>query len=404
MAAAAGTILDKPNFVSPYPRTRFDYHPPIPDRGQLSYDDVNFELDRIRNDPKHKHSNIIFLGGDGLTYMRLIHRLQQDPQLFLNRTPIIIPQLGEHPHGTFHLMHGYWRVWWPLIQCMAAVVGNKQVVDDPGVSAFNKHEFFLRILIRAFAEYVVEIAATGLSYNNVAAFMAAADQNLMFALVVHFLFEFGFLYLQMRNSVRSNDSATLDKVWREFLSTARTKDSNKTNYAPMSVIRVYWGKALVEPLQTVYHNLRTLRMIHTHVGWDMPIEMLNKLIRDNGCATFESIESFLKYINFTSLVSRGLDEVFTNNKVQTEWYKDIDRTVAIIKEFLRTNIGTNFQQATRPSQDNTLGIDVAPWWGTRTDKIDDHLPWKVAAEQSKSNKAFVAEQLGKLCPWHKWQP
>ena len=63
----------------------------------------------------------------------------------------------------------------------------------------------------------------------------------------------------MRNGVRENKSATIDLIWRENLISARTSLANKTNYAPMSVVRVYWGWALVEPLQTLYHTLRTLR-------------------------------------------------------------------------------------------------------------------------------------------------
>ena len=145
-------------------------------------------------------------------------------------------------------------------------------------------------------------------------------------------------------------------------------------------------------------------MIHTHVGWDMPIEMLNNLIRDNGCATFESITTFLKFVNFTSIVSRSLDEIFTDRKAQTEWYKNIDSTVELIKEYLRAHIGTTFNRATRASRENTLGIDTAGWWGTRTDRIDEHLPWNLAAAQSRSNQQFVLDTLAKMCSWHRWQP
>ena len=86
-----------------------------------------------------------------------------------------------------------------------------------------------------------------------------------------FLDLFGFAYVQFRKSVHKNDSKTLDKLWRDNLTTARTSKANKTNYSKMSVVLVYWGCALREPLQSVFHATRTLRWINTHVGWDFPI-------------------------------------------------------------------------------------------------------------------------------------
>ena len=96
--AVAGTLWSKEVYDSPYPPTKFHWHNPIFDRLQSSYEDVNFELDCMRkSDSKsdyHKYSDCIQIGGDGLSYMRLIHRLAQDPQQFLHTKPVIIPRLG----------------------------------------------------------------------------------------------------------------------------------------------------------------------------------------------------------------------------------------------------------------------------------------------------------------------
>ena len=70
--------------------------------------------------------------------------------------------------------------------------------------------------------------------------------------------------------------------------TARTSKANKTNYSKMSVVLVYWGCALREPLQSVFHATRTLRWINTHEGWDFPIEQLNNWSnyrRGSGCCS-----------------------------------------------------------------------------------------------------------------------
>ena len=86
------------------------------------------------------------------------------------------------------------------------------------MTEFNQSEHFRRILTEACAWYVVEISSTGTDYRMTAQFLCEADANLSFAYICQFLF--GFKFKQMRDSVRSNDSATLDLVWRESLASA----------------------------------------------------------------------------------------------------------------------------------------------------------------------------------------
>jgi hypothetical protein len=404
-AAEAKTMLDKPAYASPFPPTRYVYHPPIWDRMQSSYEDVNFELDLMRTSIYHRYSDALLLGGDGLSYMRLIHRLAQDPRRYLETKPLVIPQLGEHPHGTYHVLHGDWRIWWPLLEKFAHVVGNHQVRADPTISEFNKHEHFLRICARACAEYVAEISATGSDYRVVPQFLRDARRNLSFAYVCYFLYLAAFKYLQMRNAVRRNESATLDLVWRENLASARTSMANKTNYAPMSVVRVYWGWALVEPLQTVYHNLRTLRQVLTHVGWDWPIENLNLLIREGVTSniTRELIEKFIKRINFTGLVNRALDAIFRDQRKQEEATdKDVDNDVQLIKDFLHTHIGTTYAAATAASDANSMGLDLSTWGGARHARRE--APWAQMEREMADVDDFVRDVVTRLCPWHHWQP
>ena len=120
-------------YNSPYPPTRFHYHCPIWDRLQSSYEDVNFEMDTMRQSSFHRLSDAIMMGGDGLSYMRMIHRLAQNPRMFLQTVPVVLPRMGENPHGLFHFMHGYWRIWSPLIMRLALVVGNQQLKSDPSI-------------------------------------------------------------------------------------------------------------------------------------------------------------------------------------------------------------------------------------------------------------------------------
>ena len=412
--ADAGRLDERPSFNHPFPATHFQWRTPIRDRLQSSYEDVNFEMDLIRRHPDHANTTILMLGGDGLTYMRMIARIAQNPRFYLFNAerPSIVPRLGEHPHGTYHVLHGDWRLWWPLIQRAAEKLGNRQVVKDPNVTEFNQSEHFLRILTEACARYVVEISKTGTSYRNPAAFLGDADANLSFAYVCQFLYLFAFKFKQMRNAVRTNDSNKLDLVWRENLASARAaskhggaSEQGKTNYATMSVVAAYWGVALVEPLATAYHRSRTLRLIHAHVGWDYPIEYLNKLIRESVVAniTHELIAKFVRLLNFTHVVHRALNLVLrTNQQAERAKLKKIDKEVDVLMDWLRGSIGTTYAQATAPSNENLLGVDMSRWGGNQPARRRVNTPWARRREVMKDYEEYVRSKMRIYCHWHRW--
>lgn len=396
-------IWEKEAFTSPFPPTKFHYHDPIFDRLQSSYEDVNFELDLMRKSVYHRYSDCIQLGGDGLSYMRIIHRLSQDPRQYLETKPVIIPRLGEAPHGKYHVLHGDWRLWAPLIMRFALLTNNRFVKRDPLVSEFNEHEHFLRILVEAFAEYIVEISQSGSDYHHVDHFLARADANLSFAYICYFLYLFGFKYLQMRSAIRKNDSATLDKVWRENLATARTSLANKTNYSQMTISVIYWGYALVEPLQTAFHQTRTLRWLQTHVGWDFVIEVMNSWIKESVVSniTEDYIRKFIRRLNFSHVVVRGMHSIMHRNRqAAKEKLKSIETDKKIVKDFLRNAIGADFATATTPSDENLLGLDLSEWGGSNRSRVN--APWAQMMRTMHDYREYVLHNVTKLCPWHHW--
>ena len=404
-AAANGDIWADEHFDSPYPPTRFHFHDPIFDRLQSSYDDVNFELDLMRGSIFHKFSEGLMLGGDGLSYMRLIHRLAQDPRRYLETMPVVVPRMGENPHGLYHFMHGDWRIWAPLLMRFAAVVGNRQVKADPTIVDFNTHQHFLRIVSQACAEYVVEIARTGTTYHMMQPFLADAERNLSFAYVVFFLHLFAFKYLEYKRAVRRNDSKHLDMLWRENLACTLTAKANKTNYRQMSVILVYWGAALVAPLQAFYHNTRTIRWIHAHVGWDMPIEKLNMWIKEAVVSNVSEwqIIKFIRRLNFVQFVVRTIKSLTDRKRARdSATPKDVNADVALIKEFLRVHIGTTYATATQPSDANLLSVDMSDWGGLRRQRAC--APFNQIRGAQGGVRAYVRRQVAKLCPWHHWMP
>ena len=401
--AFGNSIWDTEPFNSPFPPTRFYYHSPIFDRLQSSYDDVNFEIQTMRTSSFHALSDALMLGGDGLSFMRMIHRISQDKRLYLETKPVIMPRMGENPHGLYHFMHGDWRIWSPLLLRLAAVVNNKQVKADPTIVDFNKHQHFLRVVTQALAEYVVEISRTGTHYGACQQFLSDAEHNLSFAYVVYFLFMFGFKYMDYRKAVRQNKSHHLDMLWRENLVSSRTAKANKVNYRQMSVILVYWGCALVEPLQTFYHNTRTIRWINSHVGWDMPIEKLNMWIKESVISniTQQQIITFIWRINFMQHVWRALMRLVYRNRARDEATpKDVSEDVNAIKAFLHANIGSTYAIVTQASDDNVLDVDMSEWGGLRSPRAS--APFNQIRRAQYGYREYVQHQVTKLCPWQRW--
>lgn len=300
-------------------------------------------------------------------------------------------------------MHGEWRLWHPLLMCMARVVNNKFIKTDPIISQFNEHEHFLRIVVEAFSEYVLEISQTGSDYHNSTHFLQVAERNICFSYICYFLFLFGFKYVQMRKAIRENNSQLLDIIWRENLASARSGLANKTQYSQMTVSMIYWGTALREPLQTAFHNTRTLRWVKTHVGWDLPIEMLNKWIKESVVAhvTEDYLKKFISRINFTQRVKRQLETVqYVNREAETEHLKMIRTDKEIIKKYLRDNIGSDFATCTAYSDDDVLGMDLSDWGGAN--HLRENTPWKQTERKMQDYRDYVRRHLGKLCPWHHW--
>ena len=194
---------------------------------------------------------------------------------------------GEHPHGLFHWMHAQWRLHRQFIMWAAHVKGidNKQVVEDPNVSQFNSHRFFfLNVLTRACAEYLNFLANSpgAPSFDDPVPILARAEANIDFAWVCHFAYDAGFGVLDFLQAVRANESKRLDLLWREFFASAHTGTAHKTQYVPMSIMRVFWGMAMTPELDALYHRIRTIPSgdsMGCGVGWDMAIEMLNAAIK-----------------------------------------------------------------------------------------------------------------------------
>ena len=268
--------------------------------------------------------------------------------------------LGEHPHGLFHLMHAEWRLHRQFIMWAAAEVKNEQVVEDPKVSHFNVSRFFfLNVLTRACAEYLNFLAKTpgAPSFDDPIPILAHAEANIDFAWVCHFAYDAGFFALDFLQGVRGNNSHLLDLLWREFFASAHTGTANKTQYVPMSIMRVFWGMALTPELDALYHRIRTIPSgdsLGSGVGWDMAVEMLNAAIKAHveHRVSHEQISNFLaNWALLESVQERLRDYMYAGRGNTRRASHTIDATPDVNKLVakFKSVIGHTWAQAIRPN-------------------------------------------------------
>lgn len=398
---ARGTLFARPQVTPPYV-AHVTYHPPMWGVLQSSYDDVEAELNRMRNE--HLDKRILFVGGDGLSILRINHLLKDHPDLYLDSAPMVIPVQGEAPHGVFHVMHGGWRLYRRFIRVCADFVLRDQrgaVLDDINVKAFNISLFALYWMTRACSEYVLSLARTAgaVDIDMVPEFIRACEQNIDLAWVVHFLYDFAYLVLDFKQGVRANKSTHLDLLWREFFSIGRTGTANKTNYVPMSIMRIFWADALIPPLRDLYHALRAIPMSYrVYVGWDTPIEWLNGAITEGvtSLVSEQRIENFVENYSFMDHNYTALLDSVNFARSGNANMRDMDGNVARMKSFLVANIGHDWATATAANVVSKLGIDArgdVPWNEVRTTMTqhgNDATPAFVARHVRNLSNSFFA--------------
>ena len=216
-AIKAGTYFHRSLDYVPAQAHHLHYHDTIRERLQSSYEDVEEELTVMRTHARHKHSKFMFVGGDGLLINRINHTLARNPNKWLRRAPAIIPVQGEHPHGTCHILHMGWRPYQPLLVPILAAVGHDECRADFLVSEYNLYDFAICILIEGIAQYFIHLEDAGGErsmppLHHPKRLMRAAKDNIDLMWLLHFLHDFGFLYWQFRQAVRSNKSAEIDLV------------------------------------------------------------------------------------------------------------------------------------------------------------------------------------------------
>lgn len=401
--AADGTLFQRPS-SKPRWLAYMTYHEPMFGVLQSSYEDVEAELNILRN--RHSHNRFLFVGGDGLSILRINHLIKDHPELYQDSAPFIIPVQGEAPHGVYHVMHAGWRLYIRLIRACANELNNAQVVDDPSVKQFNASLYFLWRMTRAIAEYFVQLSRTPGAPDIDAPedFLTNCEFNVDLAWLAHFLYDFAFLVLDFKQQVRRGASDQLDLLWREFFALGRTSSANKTHYVPMSIMRIFWADALHPELAALYRQLRSIPMSQhegSMVGWDCVIEWLNKAI-SQGVSHHVSEERISRFIKCFPLlehnyaVLRGI--LLPPQQRHAAFMKDMDSDVGILKAFFIQNLGRDWATASRANSISKLGIGrgKAPW-----EEVDATM----RQSGSDSTPALVERHVRNLTSsFYRWSP
>ena len=413
-ACDSGTMFSRPNYVATW-RAIFTFFEPMEDVLQSKTEDVKFEINTMRRIIEKIWPDTMFLwvGGDGLSIMRLNHIFANDDSYF-SMSPVCIPMLGEAPHGIFHVLHSGWRMYSSFIEeACSNQLKNPMYVKDPCVKEFNHSRYLLFILVRACSEYCLTIARDPLatSIEDFKGFTRAAERNIDFAWVVHFLSDAGFLTLQFQQSVRSNDSTTLDLLWREFYGLSHNARANKTNYCPMAIMRIYWSMCLVEPLAELQRRIRCLPTGDrpgTCTGWDCPIESLNGSIRAHVLSHISMVvvTAYVLAFSFIQHVSASLCLALCTGMYRA-WMsepspRDTEADVALLLAWLLKTVGADWATATRANPHNSLSVPAVcvdrsrPPWLLQRDVMTSQAA-------SRSYWLAVQEYVERLAPWQVWR-
>ena len=281
------------------------------------------------------------------------------------------------------------------------------------VSQWNAARFEMCKLLRSHTEYLIELSRTpgAVDFSRPADMEEAASQNIDFHWTWSFVYDFGFMWLQLMQSRRASRLLKITLLMREFLPFGRTMEANKTNYGYMAVMFVYFNQVLHPLIQELYHDVQTLptgarsSTGGNEVGLDWFAEELNLFLKQD-VTDHISRELINKRIQDHDFLSRAdnalMNYVHQGRQKATAQMKKMDTDVETIKAHLRNCIGSTWAQATRPNSDSKFGLDSRAV----------RRPWETVRKSMSTGSGggeehiydYVSKHVHTYAPWHKWKP
>ena len=411
-AAAAGTLFDRPDFISPF-TVRKTAQPAMFDVLQASADDVDQILEKLLD--HFKNVALLCAAGDGLSFARTLQAIAADIRRFHDRGPLVLPILGLSPHLEFHVAHAGWRNYRPYLNLFGRLLDNWQMSQtDILVSQWNAVRFELMKMVRSHSEYFLELSRTP-GAPDIARpqdFLSGAEQNIDLRWSFSFLNDFGYLWLDLMQSRRSKKLKHIVQLMCEFLPFGRTCEANKTNYGCMTIMFVYFNQALHPDIQKLYSSIQTLptgsrsAAPGSEVGLDWFPEELNLFLKADvqDHISRELINKRIRDHEFLSTADAALmDFVHQHRASAVDKMKKMDTDVEQIKAFLRQSIGSTWAEASRANMDSKFGIDVRA--------TVHRKPWETIVKSMSAGSQggdehifdYVSKHVKNYAPWHVWR-
>lgn len=219
---------------------------------------------------------VILLEGDQQKFSRMVWLRRFDGA---NKYSQIVPFVGDF-HAAVHMLMAIHRLWWSaLTKCLIEESGFQvESLKEKWGSAelYNRYCFSYEVLIVAVLSYMLEVLPRDLldQPQNLAAL--AKDASPGFAVLFHFLYDFGLPWLEFRQAIRSNDSEKMDSMYA--LTLPWFIACGKTQYERICIDHTYLQMALNRSLAQVRAQRRTVSVLGNdgrNVAYDQANEFQN---------------------------------------------------------------------------------------------------------------------------------
>lgn len=172
----------------------------------------------------------------------------------------------------------------------------------------------------------------------------------------------------------------------------------------MAVMRTYWHRALKAPLARLHLATQTLPLSRhggaRNVGLDMPVENLNRDIKEHAERSKEGILRHCETRDFVSAVGDGVDALAyaQRSELKDALHKKIDTDVRMLKTFFREKIGATWAEATRPRTQSAIGLKDRPGLVRTWEAMGPSMYQEGSGHYMEWVKGHVMDKA----PWHKW--
>jgi len=162
--------------------------------------------------------------------------------------------------------------------------------------------------------------------------------------MIHFLFEAGLPYLDLRTAVRSNNPTAISQMYTYMINPFRA--TNKYLYAKLCVQSLHIRFILKPELREIWERMRTASLrghVGKNVGWDFTLERMNLEVATllGNDISGERIQEVIRQLNGIrhvrgpALSALGLGD----HDDMSEYNGILDSDVAVLVHHLKTALG-----------------------------------------------------------------